>query len=179
MGFDVKRVVTRIDDQGKAVFAEVAAVEPVTTPAMPGLAWYRLWGTDDEPTTPQSDPRPVHDPWVPKAPGTRIFVTKLPPDAEAHDPGMAPDEILAMTEEALPGLIGNVELGEAGFHATPTIDYVIVVEGEVFLELDDGEEVCLPVGSCVIQNGTRHAWRNKGDAPAKLLTVFLGAHKAT
>ena len=49
-----------------------------------------------------------------------------------------------------------------GMHTTATIDFEVVLEGEVWLELDDGEEVHLRVGDCVVQNGTRHAWRNRG-----------------
>jgi hypothetical protein len=47
-------------------------------------------------------------------------------------------------------------------HTTDSIDYVMVVSGEVTLDLDDGEQTVLRAGDVVIQNGTRHAWRNHG-----------------
>ena len=46
-------------------------------------------------------------------------------------------------------------------HTTQTVDLDLVLEGEIWLELDDGEEVLLGPGDCVIQNGTRHAWHNR------------------
>jgi hypothetical protein len=45
-----------------------------------------------------------------------------------------------------------------GMHTTDTVDFDVIVSGEVFLELDDGSEVLLKAGDCVVQNGTRHAW---------------------
>jgi len=47
-------------------------------------------------------------------------------------------------------------------HTTDSVDYVLVLDGEVWLELDDGELTRLRAGDTVIQNGTRHAWRNQG-----------------
>lgn len=59
-------------------------------------------------------------------------------------------------------------------HTTPTVDYDVVIEGEVWLELSEGE-VHLTTGDVVVQHGTRHAWRNKGDKPATVLAVLIGA----
>ena len=50
-----------------------------------------------------------------------------------------------------------------GMHTTATIDFEVVLDGEIWLELDDGVEVHLRAGDTVVQNGTRHAWRNHGD----------------
>jgi quercetin dioxygenase-like cupin family protein len=55
------------------------------------------------------------------------------------------------------------------------VDYAIVLEGDVWLELDDGEEIHLKPHDVVVQNGTRHAWRNKGATPAKMAFVLIGA----
>ena len=52
---------------------------------------------------------------------------------------------------------------EAGMHRSATIDYDIVLEGTIGLELDDGVEVTLHPGDVVVQNGTRHRWHNRGD----------------
>jgi len=48
-----------------------------------------------------------------------------------------------------------------GMHTTDTVDFDVVLSGEVYLQLDDGAEVLLKAGDCVIQNGTRHAWQNR------------------
>lgn len=60
-------------------------------------------------------------------------------------------------------------------HRTLSLDYGIVLEGEVTLQLDNGEEtVCRP-GDVVIQRGTIHTWRNDGDVPTKVAFILLDA----
>jgi mannose-6-phosphate isomerase-like protein (cupin superfamily) len=83
---------------------------------------------------------------------------------------------LADIEAKLPGLSAHMEPDAPGMHTTSTIDFEVVLEGEVWLELDDGEEVHLRPGDCVVQNGTRHAWRNHGSVPARLAVFIVGAH---
>ena len=63
-------------------------------------------------------------------------------------------------------------------HTTDTIDFEVVLEGTVVLELDDGAEVTLRPGDTVVQNGTRHRWRNGGDTPARFAYVICGASHA-
>ena len=82
----------------------------------------------------------------------------------------------AEMEEKLPGLAGHMEPDAPGMHTTATIDFEVVLDGEVWLELDDGVEVHLKPGDCVVQNGTRHAWRNRGSVPARLAVFIVGAH---
>jgi hypothetical protein len=64
---------------------------------------------------------------------------------------------------------------DPGMHQTPTIDYDIVLDGTVGLELDDGQEVILQAGDIVVQNATRHRWHNRGTGVARVLAVMLGA----
>jgi quercetin dioxygenase-like cupin family protein len=78
----------------------------------------------------------------------------------------------------LPGLADVMEPDHPGMHTTDTVDLDLVVSGEVWLELDDGEEVHLRTGDCVVQNGTRHAWRNRSSEPAVLFVALLGATRA-
>ena len=61
-------------------------------------------------------------------------------------------------------------------HRTRSIDYVIVLEGEIELLLDDGE-VRLCAGDVVVQRGTNHAWINRGDAVCRLGMVFIDAEE--
>jgi uncharacterized cupin superfamily protein len=63
-------------------------------------------------------------------------------------------------------------------HATATVGYEYVLEGEVVTELDDAE-VTLRPGDAVVQNGTRHAWRNRSDTTARLIVVMVGANHST
>ena len=64
-----------------------------------------------------------------------------------------------------------------GMHATDTIDYGVVVRGEMTLELDDGQIVHLRQGDCVVQNGTRHRWRNPGTEPCLMAFGSMGGKR--
>ena len=86
------------------------------------------------------------------------------------------DAALADFEEHMPGLRGHMEPDAPGMHTTSTVDFEVVLDGEVWLELDDGVEVHLKAGDTVVQNGTRHAWRNHGDTTARLAVILIGAH---
>jgi uncharacterized cupin superfamily protein len=57
------------------------------------------------------------------------------------------------------------------------VDFDVVVFGEVVLELDDGAEVSLKAGDCVIQNGTRHAWHNRSSEKCVIAFSLVGADR--
>ena len=67
-----------------------------------------------------------------------------------------------------------MEKDDPAMHTTRTIDYGIVLSGEIDLELDEGE-VHLRPGDVVVQRGTRHAWRNRGSAPCTMAFVLIGS----
>jgi mannose-6-phosphate isomerase-like protein (cupin superfamily) len=60
-------------------------------------------------------------------------------------------------------------------HRTQTLDYVVVIEGEVVLVLDDSE-VILKKGDVVVQRGTDHAWENRSDKLARMAFFHIDAH---
>jgi quercetin dioxygenase-like cupin family protein len=60
-------------------------------------------------------------------------------------------------------------------HKTNTVDYAVVYDGEIWLELDGGKTIPLQRGDVVVQNGTRHAWRNKGTTSVTMLFFLNGA----
>ena len=64
-------------------------------------------------------------------------------------------------------------------HTTDTVDIVLVLSGEITLELDDGVQVHLQAGDTVVQNGTRHAWRNTSAEPCTLAGAQIGAVRVT
>ena len=79
-------------------------------------------------------------------------------------------------EAKLPGLLRYMDPSDPGMHATDTIDFEVVLEGTVVLELDDGAEITLNPGDTVVQNGTRHRWKNPGDTPARMAIFICGAN---
>ena len=60
-------------------------------------------------------------------------------------------------------------------HRTETIDYIIVLDGEIEMELDDKEVVTIRQGDVMIQRGTYHAWRNVSDRPCRMAFVLIDA----
>ena len=62
----------------------------------------------------------------------------------------------------------------AGFHKTDTIDYAIVIEGEIVALMDEGEKL-MKQGDVLIQRGTNHAWANRTDKPARVAFILIDA----
>ena len=111
---------------------------------------------------------------LPVAGGSLVQIVTFPPAglaAHAADPAEVAQEYLAR----LPGLADTFERDGSQMHVTQTLDYAIMLDGELWLELDDGEPSHLSAGDVVVQQGTRHGWRNRGTRPATIAFVMLGA----
>jgi mannose-6-phosphate isomerase-like protein (cupin superfamily) len=100
--------------------------------------------------------------FFPPAGGYRVGTFTVPPASTPPAEGIDVRAGLADLEAALPGLFDHNEPDNPGMH-TVTIDFEYVLSGRVVLELDDGATVELGPGDTVVQNGTRHAWRNPFD----------------
>ena len=173
---DVRRVVTGNDVDGRAVFVSDEVVNPITISLMPGGEFHDVWGADDVPTVPTSGPPPRAATWFPPAGGFRFgFFTVGPQSSRPLD--VDPAAAFAEMEEKLPGLAATLERDHPGMHTTDTVDWDLVISGEVWLELDDGKEVLLRAGDCVIQNGTRHAWHNRSSEPCVVAVAIVGARR--
>ncbi len=146
----IRRVVTGHTADGKALVASDTEVDSVTI--APGWELFNMWTASELPVFP-SDGSPLvllHPrPNVPVG-GFNFSLFTVPPHTGKEDPG---------------------------FHTTDTIDFEYVISGEVWLELDNGKEVCLRPGDVVVQNGTRHAWRNKRSETCTLVGCMIGAHR--
>jgi mannose-6-phosphate isomerase-like protein (cupin superfamily) len=172
----VRRVVTGHDANGAAVFASDEVVEPITVSIIPGMEFFRLWGGDEAARFPDDGSQPRNPAYFPPVGGFRFGLFTVPPDATAMPDDLDVGEALAQLEGRLPGLAGHMEPENPGMHTTASIDYEFVVSGRVVLELDNGETRELGPGDTVVQNGTRHAWRNPFDEPCTLVVVLVGAH---
>jgi mannose-6-phosphate isomerase-like protein (cupin superfamily) len=174
----IRRVATGHDRSGKAVLASDTLVEGVTAELLPGLEFHRLWGSDRRPSFPDDGSEPHAPAFFPPLGGFRFGVFSVPPQSQAAPQIEDAARALAEVEAKLPGLLGSMEPDGGGMHTTATIDFEVVLEGEVELELDDGAVVQLRPGDCVVQNGTRHAWHNLGSVPARLALFIVGAQHA-
>ena len=173
----VRRVVTGHDAHGKAVFVSDDEVDGFRPSLTPGSEFHLLWGGDAAPHFPDDGSPPPTDRYFPPVGGFRFGFFAVPPgDRREVSP---PDDLagaLAEFEAHLPGLPGYMEPDAPGMHTTDTIDFEVVLEGEIWLELDDGVTAHLSAGYTVVQNGTRHAWRNHADTTARMVVVLVGAH---
>ena len=172
----IRRVATGHDADGKAVFASDELVEPVVTGMSPGTAFHTLWNGDEAPRFPDDGRRPAPTTYFPPVGGFRFGTFTLPPAGEALPEGVDLGAELSALAAALPGLLDHMEPDAPGMHTTSTIDFEVVLSGEVVLELDDGATVHLQPGDTVVQNGTRHRWSNPGAVPATLAVFMCGAH---
>ncbi len=176
----IRRIVTRHDGGGRSIFAEDAPVpRSHGYEHIKGFSTSLVWSTGGAPQVPNDgmDPTQNVNSFVPELGGTRFMIVTFPPDSvmmsDTFNPVAAGQEYM----ENIPGLAEKFEMDNPGMHTTNSVDYGIVLDGEISLELDDGKQVHLKRHDTVIQNGTRHAWRNKSDKPATLAFVLIGAER--
>ncbi|MEV6558165.1 cupin domain-containing protein [Nocardia sp. NPDC051756] len=173
----IRRVVTGHDSAGKSRVVDDRQVEAITTELMPGFAVYRLWGRDERPTFPDDGSPRGAEAWYPPREGSRFMINTMPPGEMIPPPDLDLDSALLELERQMPGAMAVQEPDTAGMHTTDSLDYVLVASGEVTLELDDGEQRVLRAGDVVIQNGTRHAWRNTGTESCTIVGIAIGADR--
>ena len=170
-----RRIVTG-NVNGKSVVQSDAVVRAYEFKTVPGYEHALIWvnpGIPDLSKEQRFDTYP--DSVVPGPGGTSLHFVTLPPGSVFADSSF---DAMAAQEEALVrlrGLADHFEKEDPAMHKTNTVDYSIVYDGEIWMELDDGETVYLEHGDVVVQNGTRHAWRNKGTKPVTMLFFLNGA----
>ncbi|HZT65626.1 MAG TPA: cupin domain-containing protein [Acidimicrobiales bacterium] len=174
----IRRVVTGHTPEGKSVFVADEDVEPITNPLIPGAEFHRLWGGDQAPTFPGPGTPPDQPTYFPAVGGYRFGFFSLPPGDRVEMPAdVDVPAALAQLDRTLPGLVAHMEPDNPGMHTTDTIDFEVVLSGRVTLELDDGAEKTMNPGDTVVQNGTRHRWKNPGGDPAVIAVFMVGAHR--
>ncbi|HYO02088.1 MAG TPA: cupin domain-containing protein [Mycobacterium sp.] len=172
---NVRRVVTGHDASGKSVFVSDDVVTPDEPLLLPGSELHQLWGGDETPQFPNDGARPAFTTYFAPVGGFRFGFISVPPGAAAPAADVDLETALADAEAKLPGLLAYMDPSDPGMHATDTIDFEVVLEGSLVLELDDGAEVTLYPGDTVVQNGTRHRWKNPGTEVARMALFNCGA----
>jgi mannose-6-phosphate isomerase-like protein (cupin superfamily) len=177
----MRRVVTGFDESGKSVFTSDGRAPHGA--ALRGVEHFRIdeiWAVEGVPQLPaaREDPTLAAHQFFPAAGGTRFCVVTFPPAADLTRAAETGIDVAAAEAEFyshFAGLAEHMEAAEPGMHRSKTVDYGVVISGEVCLELDDGVRKLLRAGDCVIQNGTRHAWRNLSDRECVMAFVVVGA----
>jgi mannose-6-phosphate isomerase-like protein (cupin superfamily) len=177
-----RRALTGRDEAGKSVFKSFDLTSQVVTfDSRPGVAYYEMYATDEIPHVTGREP----DPMLTKkgsfpAPGATLFrlvrFAPRPPEGTKPDP-RAYEKFLEELSQKVPGMAEHFERDTPGMHTSDSVDYGIVIRGEMLLELDDGKTVHLRQGDCVVQNGTRHRWRNPLPEPCLMAFVLIGAKR--
>jgi len=139
-----RRVVTGHDERGVSVFASDGPV-PVVRTAPDGALFYEVWSTDAMPA-----------PIGPDEPDPTVGALSVPP---------APNGTKIRINEFPPGVVSPM-------HRTQSVDYGIVLSGEMVLVLDDSERV-LRAGDVVVQRGTDHRWENRSDQTARMAFILV------
>ncbi|MEY2438164.1 MAG: hypothetical protein QOH64_2220 [Acidimicrobiaceae bacterium] len=175
---NIRRVVTGKTAQGKSVFVSDEEVAPATLAISPGYAFHQLWWSDSTPQLPIDGTAPAPSSYFPPPTGYRFGFFTLPPAGQAIPADLDIEAGIAEMEAKLPGMGAHMEPDEPGMHTTQTVDFEVVIAGEVVCELDDGAEVTLKAGDTFVQNGTRHRWINRTSEPAVLFVALIGANAA-
>jgi quercetin dioxygenase-like cupin family protein len=180
-----KRALTGRDEAGKSVFKSFDVTPGlVNIDSSPGLAFYELYATEGVPelTGREADPMPGKLNAFPGPGGSYFRLISYPPK---RPPGYKPPEgvtlesALKELNDKVPGMGDVMERGAPGMHTSDTIDYGVVVRGEMTLELDDGKIVHLKQGDCIVQNGTRHRWCNPLEGePCLMAFVSVGGKRS-
>ena len=140
-----RRVVTGHDRHGVSVFLEDGP-PPVVRTAPDGALFYEIWGTGSSPAPiSAAEPGPTERSLtVPPEPGgTKIRINEFPPGVVSPS------------------------------HRTQSVDYGIVLDGEVVLVLENNSEAVLRPGDVVVQRGTVHRWENRTNRTARMAFVLI------
>lgn len=171
----VRRVVTGFDADGRSrIVIDDVAPSIFAFDREPEFrqddVWVTAWPV--EPAGPDLVERVGPVPLEPPPGGTIFRLAILPPDERLVKLTADPSFMEELASKYAGG-DAHEEEGDFQYHRSATIDYVQVLDGEVTLELDSGEEVHLQRGDCVVQRGTNHAWRNRSGKPCVVSSVLV------
>ncbi len=169
----VRRVVTGHDAQGNSTFlsdAEACNVKEMAS--MPGLALTDLWETKGAPASNEGDAdaagRPVH--LEPPRNGTLLRIVEFPPDAQWRGSADGREAFKSIGA----GHAQDDASADPMMHRTSTVDYAIVLKGEIHAVMEKGEKL-LRAGDILVQRGTNHSWSVRGNEPCIVCFVLVSA----
>lgn len=169
----VRRVVTGHDGSGRSVVVSDEAA-PLQGPPGHNQGAAGLWATQGTPSN-AGAAEPHAGVAIPGPGGTAFVVVQYPPESDLAT--MTPEQraiATASPAEHIDGLHKGDTLRHFGMHFSETVDYGVMLSGEVTMLLDEGE-VTLRAGDVVVQRGAAHAWANRGTVPAMMAVVIVGA----
>jgi mannose-6-phosphate isomerase-like protein (cupin superfamily) len=169
----IRRVVTGHDKDGRSTFLfDGIASNVKEMESMPGLALTDLWETTGAPAsnagTADAAARPVR--LEPPKNGTILRIVEFPPDAVWRSNADARKAF----ESIGAGGAKDAHSADPMMHKTATVDYIIVIKGEIWAIMEKGE-VLLKPGDVLVQRGTNHSWSVRGNEPCIIAAVLVNA----
>ncbi len=167
----IRRLVTGDDAQGRSCIVEDAPAAAVRTVAeRPGYRSVNVWRTTQSPVLINDlDSISTHQGILPPKNGNILRIIDFPP--EPKDPAERDRRIRA----TFSGMFHDATHDgrkHPGMHLTETVDYAIVLEGEIWSVMDEGETL-MKTGDVLIQRGTNHAWANRSEKTARIAFVLI------
>jgi hypothetical protein len=171
----VRRVVTGHDAQGRSIVDSDAPSPHVrSSEHRPGIVYHNLWTTPGAPAPIDGPVDPVSEAMTlqPPSSGSNFRMVEFGPESE-YPPD--PSAVLAGFAElgaASEAVVAQGLARHPAMHRTHSVDYAIVIEGEIWLLLDEGETL-LKQGDICIQRATNHAWSNRSERRCVMAFVLL------
>lgn len=178
MGRSIRRVVTGIDERGKAVvISDGPSPNTFEPPNRPGVQINNMWRHHEAPAdlagNEEQVPTGEKVALTPPANGAVFRVIEFSPEAgwiDQVDRAAAKDSFKEFGAEN--AAVDDDKPLHPLMHATETIDYSICLEGEIYMVMDDSE-VLIKAGDVVVQRGTNHAWSNRSDKPCFMAFILI------
>jgi len=172
----IRRVVTGVDSRGKAIIAS-DGLPPIirTSEHRPGFSAREIWITGAMPASTREKGEPTDRPRSIQPPpnGTVCRIADFPPDATFIGKVDRAKAIAAYADQGSPEAVaGNENAPHPFMHKTETVDYGIVLSGEIYLVLDESETL-LKAGDVVVQLGTNHAWSNRSNGYCRMAFILV------
>lgn len=169
-----RRIVTGHNAAGQSIIlSDGAPPAEFSIQSLPGLVFAEIWRTSASPACIDNGDDPTIGPLQlhPTTGGSVIRVLDIPPDAGLQQGSHSSAEHFAEMGAAA-AATSHSQSANPFMHRTETVDYGILLSGEIWLVLDEGE-TRLQSGDIVIQRGTNHAWSNRTDKTARMLFILL------
>jgi hypothetical protein len=169
----VRRVITGHDEKGRSVIVGDQAVLPDNVDHE-----IVIWSTAQTPVDNAGDPRPPRaaHPLEPPPGGSVLRVVEFPPESALKDLSEEQRrDFMAEVFEKMGASHTRVDTSRSpGMHKTRTMDYIILLSGELTLLMEVGETTLKPF-DVVINRGANHDWVNRGSAPARIAALLIDA----
>ena len=172
---DIRRIVTGHAAKGLSnITFEGAATNYLESPGWPGSRITEIWVTEETPVdntgvADRAARKIRHDP----TPGGTIFrVVEVPPDSKNPRPADANKAFADLGSTHMPSASDHAK--HPGMHVTDSVDYIVVISGEMYMIMEEGE-VLLRQGDCIVQRGTKHAWSNRSGENCIIAVVLVDA----